>query len=536
MRTIREVLRLSQQGHSQRSIASSCRVSATTVRDYLYRAHCAGVTWPLPDTLTDAALERLLYPPSPPSADARPIPDWGYVARELRRKGVTLFLLWEEYRAIHPDGYGYSRFCELFQDYSGALDPRMHQVHKAGEKLFVDYAGMTMRLVDRATGEVVEAQVFVATLGASDYTYAEATRTQSLCDWIGSHVRALEFFGGVPEVIVPDNLKSGVTAPCHYEPDVNATYLKFAEHYGVAIIPARVARPRDKAKVENHVQSVERRVLAPLRDRVFFTLLELNQAIHELVVQLNDRPMQKLRTTRRQLFHELDAPVLRPLPVEPYVPAVWSKARVNIDYHVEVDRSFYSVPFTLIKKTMDVRLTERIVEAIHNGQRVASHARSDKPGTYVTDPAHMPKAHRDWAEWTPERLVRWAGQSGEHTAGMVQTILERRVHPQQGFRSCLGLIALAKKYGPERLDAACRRGLTLGAVSYKSVKSILEKKLDQAPIPEPVLPAHAATHANIRGSAYFKNEGPQAPTQQAGRAASPHGDRQATLPLVYKEE
>jgi transposase len=496
-------------------------VSATTVREYLYRAAAAGIVWPLQDGITDAALDRLLFPVLPASADARPVPDWSKVAIELRRKGVTLFLLWEEYRAAHPDGYGYSRFCEMFQEYSGALDPRMRQVHKAGQKLFVDYAGLTMGVTDRRTGEVRPVQIFVSTLGASDYTYAEGTWTQSLPDWIGSHTRALQFMGGVPEVIVPDNLKSGVTAPCRYEPDVNATYLKFAEHYGVAVIPARIAKPRDKAKVENHVLAVERRVLAPLRNRVFFSLEELNEVIWDLIEQLNSRPFQKLAGSRRELFDALDAPALLPLPIKPYVFGIWSKARVNIDYHIEVDHAFYSVPYTLLRKEMEVHLTARIVEVFHQGNRIASHARSYKAGHYSTDPLHMPKGHRDYAQWTPERLVRWARESGPCTAGMVAAIMHRRVHPQQAFRSCLGIMSLAKKHGPDRLEAACRRGLAVGAIAYKSVKNILEAKLDQEPDPRPQSPP-TPIHVNIRGSHYYQTAALllEDPTSRAERTLS----------------
>ncbi|MGO8670732.1 MAG: IS21 family transposase [Capsulimonadaceae bacterium] len=502
MRTIREVLRLNHQGRSQRFIASSCRISATTVGEYLYRAKSAGVVWPLPDETTDELLERLLYPPEPRSADARPIPDWSAVVVELRRKAVTLFLLWEEYRATHPNAYGYSRYCEMFQEYARTLDPRMRQAHKAGEKLFIDYAGMTMQVIDRITGEVREVQIYVGTLGASDLTYAEATWTQSLPDFIGSQVRNLTYIGGVPEMIVPDNLKSGVTSPCRYEPDINVTYLKFAEYYNVAIIPARVAKPRDKAKVENHVLNVEQRVLAPLRDRVFFSLEELNQAIWELLEDLNNRPFQKIPGNRRYLFETVDAPALRPLPAKPYVVGIWSKARVNIDYHIEVDEAYYSVPYTLLRKQMEVHLTARIVEVFYKGNRVASHPRSYVPGYYTTDPLHMPKAHREFAEWTPERLVRWARESGGSTAGMVEAILQRYVHPQQGFRSCLGIISLGKKFGPERLEAACRRGLTLGTISYKSVKSILDSNLDQATLPV-AEPEPVPIHSNIRGASYY---------------------------------
>ena len=505
MRTIREVLRLNQQGHSLRFIASSCRIGITTVREYLYRASTAGVAWPLHDDVTDQVLDGLLYPALSPSGEVRPIPDWSKVVVELRRKkGVTLFLLWEEYRAVHSEGYGYSRYCELYQEYSQTLDPRMRQVHSAGEKLFVDYAGMTVPVTDRATGEVHEVQIFVATMGASDYTYVEGTWTQALPDWISSHVRALNFFGGVPEIIVPDNLKSGINSPCRYEPDVNATYLKFAEHYGVAIIPARVVKPRDKSKVENHVLAVERRVLAPLRNRVFFALDELNDAMDNLLDDLNNRSFQKIPGNRQELFKTLDAPVLRPLPVDPYVFGIWSKARPGIDYHISVEQSFYSVPYTLIRKDLEVHRSAAVVEVFYQGNRVSSHLRSYTAGSYSTNPLHMPKAHREYAEWTPERLIRWANETGGSTAAMVDAIMQRRQHPQQGFRSCMGIMRLGKTYGAERLEAACKRGLKLGAISYKSVKSILETKLDQAQEPEQELSTTLPAHSNIRGAGYYR--------------------------------
>jgi transposase len=504
MRTIREVLRLKNQGLSQRSIAVSCHISDSTVREYLYRAASAGIVWPLPDEMTDELLEERLFPTPAPAKDARPFPDWNKVTVELRRKGVTLFLLWEEYRALYPEGYGYSRYCELHQDHSKTLDPRMRQVHRAGEKVFVDYAGLTMRVVDRRTGEVREVQIFVGTLGASDYTYAEGTWTQGLTDWIGSHVRMLEHFGASPEIIVLDNLKAGVTAPCRYEPDINPTYLDFAQHYGIAVMPARVRKPRDKGKVENHVLSVERRIIAPLRDRVFFSLDELNAAIHVKLDELNERPFQKLPTSRRKLFEELDAPALRPLPTTRYVLGLWKKVRVNIDYHVEVDKGLYSVPYKLLRKELDARLTDHIIEIFFQGNRIASHARSYVPGYCSTDPLHMPKGHRDYAEWTPERLVRWANETGAATAGMVDAMMQKRVHPQQAFRSCLGVMGLAKKYGADRLEAACRRGLLHGAVSYRSVKSILETRLDQEASPPAETSAPLPVHVNIRGADYYQ--------------------------------
>ena len=320
MRKIREVLRLRwEQGLSHRQIATSCRIGQTTSREYLARAKAAGLSWPLPEGLTDAELERRLYPPpeAVPS-DERPLPDWDYVHRELRKKGVTLLLLWQEHQEKHPKAFRYSRFCELYQEWRRAAEPRMHQVHKAGEKLFVDYAGQTMPVVDRKTGEIQHAQVFVATLGASSYTYAEATWTQTIPDWIGSHVRAFAHMGGVPELVVPDNIKTGITAACYYEPDLNPTYQEMARHYGTAILPTRVRAPRDKGKVENGVQQVERWVLAPLRHRTFFSLAELNSAIQEQVRALNDRPGQALPAPRRELFETLEKPALGPLPAQPY--------------------------------------------------------------------------------------------------------------------------------------------------------------------------------------------------------------------------
>jgi transposase len=508
MRKIREVLRLKQeQGLSNREVATACNIGAATVHDYLRRASLCGLSWPQAGDLADDVIEERLFPTRPaPPPGGHPMPDLAYVARELRRKGVTLALLWEEYRQAHPDGYGRSRYCQIYAEYAGKLDPRMRQVHKAGEKLFVDYAGQTIPVVDPPTGEIREAQVFVATLGASDYTFSEATWSQTLEDWTGSHARAFSFFGGVPEIVVPDNLKTGITSPCYYEPDINPTYAELAEHYGVAIIPARVVKPRDKGKVENHVLNVERRILAPLRNRRFLSLWECNQAIAELLAVLNDRPFQQMPGTRRSLFLELDAPALRPLPAHPYCFGLWKKARVNIDYHVSFDQSFYSVPYTLLKEQVDVRSSEKIVEIFFKSQRIASHVRSCKAGVYVTDPSHMPKSHQAYLEWTPERLVRWAAESGGAVALVVEQILSRRVHPQQGFRSCLGVMRLSTKYGPDRLEAACARTLQIGSPCYGTVKNILQNNLDQAEIAAAANPGHRApSHANIRGAAYYQS-------------------------------
>ncbi|MEW6439287.1 MAG: IS21 family transposase, partial [Pseudomonadota bacterium] len=391
------------------------------------------------------------------------------IHRELRRKGVTLQLLWQEYKQDHPDGYQYSQFCEHYRRWRRTIDITMRQEHRAGEKLFVDWAGQTVGVVDSATGEIRQAYIFVAVLGASNYTYAEASWTQDLASWIAAHTRAFEFFGGTPAIIVPDNLTTGVSRPCRYEPDINPAYHDLAQHYGTVVIPARVRKPKDKAKVENGVLQVSRSILAELRNRTFFSLSELNQAIREGLETLNYRPFQKLEGSRYSHYISLDRPALKPLPTERYEFAQWKKARVNIDYHIEVDANYYSVPYQLIRRQVDVRLTSTTVEVLYKGKRVASHGRLYDKGRYSTVFEHRPPAHQKYLQWTPERLINWANTIGPDTAQMVQTIMRRRPVPEQGFRSCLGLFRLGKRYSPERLEAACARALALGAYSYKSV-------------------------------------------------------------------
>lgn len=508
MRRVRQVLKLTHEaGLTQRLIARSLSISPTTVGEYLRRAQRAGLTWPLPDELDDSQLEARLFPSASPLMPAqRPLPDWAEVHSELKRKGVTLMLLWEEYKSNHPEGLQYSQFCEHYRRFSKHLDLVMRQHHRAGEKLFVDYAGQTVSIIDRTSGEVREAQIFIATLGASNYTHAEATWSQTLPDWCGSHVRALTFFGASPELLVPDNLKGAVTRPCRYEPLLNRTYEALAEHYGVAILPARVRRARDKAKVENAVLLVQRWILARLRNQTFFSLDDLNREIRRLLVRLNDKPFQKLPGSRRSLFESLDRPAMKPLPAQPYVYAEWGYARVNIDYHVEVARHYYSVPHALVGKQLDVRLSANTVELFYQGKRIASHRRSSRKGQHTTVPAHMPKAHREYARWTPQRLIRWARTFGPATAELIGVILASRAHPQQGFRSCLGILRLEKSFGPERLEAAARRALAIEARSYRSVHSILKNGLDQQSLPgtdnvdhEPIV------HTNIRGADYYRD-------------------------------
>ena len=427
---------------------------------------------------------------------------------ELRaNKHVTLQLIWQEYKQSNPDGYGYSRFCDLYHEWAGKLDVVLRQEHRAGEKLFVDYAGATVPIVDAKTGIVHEASIFVAVLGASNYTYAEATWNQDLPSWIGSHVRALEFFQGSPALVVPDNLKNAVVRPCRYEPDLNPTYQEMAAHYGFAVIPARVRKPRDKAKVEGGVLLVERWILAALRKQRFFTLAALNQAIAELLDRLNQRPFRKLAGSRASRFEKLDRPALRPLPSEPYVFAQWKKARVHIDYHVDVENHYYSVPYVLLHHQVDIRYTALTVEIFHRGQRVASHARSYKPGLHTTVNEHRPKSHQRYLEWTPQRLVHWAATVGPSTAELVGRILEARPHPEQGFRSCLGILRLGARFGVQRLEAAAKRALNRNACSYQSIKSILHTGLDRQPEPEVPIPQRPPLfHSNVRGTDYFNSQ------------------------------
>ena len=500
MRKIKDVLRLCWgQGLSKRKAAGSCGVSRPTVDDYLRRAEAAGLSWPLP-----AALERLLFPPAPAvPAAARGVHDWSHIHRELKRPGVTLQLLWHEYRQTHPQGYQYTWFCQHYRTWRGKLDLVMRQSHRAGEKLFVDYAGMRAQVINPATGEVREAEVFVAALGASNYTYAEATWTQGLEDWIGAHVRCFTYFGGVPEVVVPDNLRAGVSKAHRYEPDINPTYQDLATHYGVAIVPARVRRPRDKAKAEVGVQVVERWILAALRHRQCFSLAELNRAIRALLETLNNRPFKKLPGTRRALYEQLDKPALRPLPVEPYEYAEWKQARVHIDYHIEVHGHYYSVPHALIKKQVDVRITAHTIECFHRGQRIASHRRSYHKAQHTTVTAHMPESHRQAGAWSPQRLGRWAAQVGPATETLIRRVLSARKHPQQAYRSCLSVLRLGKTYGNDRLEAACQRALTLGSHSYKSLESILRHGLDRQPLAEQTEAELPTDHDNIRGSTYY---------------------------------
>jgi transposase len=504
MHKTREILRLKWAlRRSHREITRALGVSLSTVSETASRATLAKLDWPMIETIGDDELEARLYPP-PATAGPRPLPNPATVDLELRRPGVTLRLLHHEYLEQHPGGYGYTQFCEAYRRWRKARKLSMRQEHKAGDKLFVDYAGKKPSIVDPATGERVEVELFVAVLGASNYTYAEATRTQTVPDWVMSHVRALEYLGGVPAAIVPDQLKSGVTRSCRYEPGVQRTYDELARHYATAIIPARPAHPRDKAKVEVGVQIAERWILARIRNQTFFSLDELNDRIAELLEDLNTRVMRRYNASRRDLLEKIDRPALHALPATRFVWADWKRARVHIDYHVAYDDHFYSAPYQLVGEEVWVRATTLTVEVFHKEQRVGSHVRSYKRGGHTTDDAHRSVAHQKHAEWTPERMVRWANTIGANVAALVERILSERRHPEHGYRSCLGIIRLEKKYGGARLDAACARAFAAGGRSYTHVASILSHGLDRAPLPSAdAEPTTAIDHENVRGPDYY---------------------------------
>jgi len=506
MRRLRELLRLKYDaGLSHRALAQACAMGLGTVTTYLQRAAAAGVAWPLPEDLDDEALEaRLFARPATPLARDRVVPEWAQLHHELKKPGVTLALLWTEYRAQHPTGYAYSQFCERYRRWARALKPSMRQVHRAGEKLFVDFSGKRPHLVDPTTGELVVVELFVGVLGASGLIYAEATRSQDLPSWVSAHVRMLDYFQGSAAIWVPDNLKSGVTMAHRYEPEINRTYAELAQHYGAVVIPARVATPTDKPKVEVSVQIAQRWVVAALRHQTFFTLADLNAAIGTRVDAINLRPMKGLGVSRRTLFEQIDRPALKSLPRTRYELATWQPCRVNIDYHVQVDHNFYSVPYQLVHARVEARVTQLTVEVFFKGHRVAVHTRLTGRGRFATQLAHMPHAHRAHAEWTPSRLIAWAEQTGPATGRLAAGILERRPHPEQGYRACLGLMRLGRVHGADRLEAACDRAARLRSYRLRTVEHILTNQQDRLPLEDPAPARPALTHENVRGATYYE--------------------------------
>ncbi len=505
MRQVRDILRLHfDAGLSTRAIGVQLGIGATTVRDALKRFGHVGLTWPLPDTISDSDLEQQLYVSSAKaSRRQKSEPDWAFVARELKRKHVTLQVLWEEYIAAHPDGYRYSRYCDLFRNWHGRLPLVMRQSHSGGEKLFVDYAGDKVPIVDRKTGEVRDAHIFVAVMGASSLSFALATWTEQLPDWIEAHNAAYAWFGGVTQLLISDNTKCAVIKACHFDPMVNRSYLDMARHYGTALLPARPRRPRDKSKVENCVGIIERWLLGRLRNRIFYSLADLNATIRGLMAQLNDeRVIRQYGKTRRALFEELDVPNLKPLPAEPWVHAQWQRCRVGIDYHIELQRHFYSVPYRFARREVEVRFTVRTVEIFLGGDRIAVHMRGSSNGRHTTITAHMPPNHQRYHEWTPTKIHREANRIGPMLRLLVDRIIKGRTHPEQGYRACIGILGLERRYGAERLEAAAQRALEFQILNFPGMRSILEKGLDGI-TRTGRLEAEPIQHSNIRGSGYY---------------------------------
>jgi transposase len=528
MRKIREILRLKHSGRSQREIAGAVRASVGTVCEQLKRAKACGLTWQQAQQLSDAELEALLFRDASRSVcTERSEIDFKHLHHELHRSGVTLQLLWEEYqagaltRAIGTKPYQYSHFCELYRAWRARLKPSMRRVHVAGERAFIDYSGKKLRLTDRMTGEAREVELFVMVLGASNYTFAEASQTQTLPDFVSSTIRGFEHFGGVPEAIVPDQLRSAVRGPDRYEPDINPTYLEMAQHYNVAVLPARPRRPKDKAKVETGVLIVQRWILARLRNRTFFELGELNHAVAELLEELNHRPFKKLQGTRESAFIELEKAVMRPLPAVRYELAERRVARVNIDYHVEYSGRYYSVPYTLVHAQVEVRATSAMVEVFaavlprsHGsqyapGDRVATHARCyGRRGMAVTDALHRP-AHHEEQVWPPERILGWASKFGPAVETVVAQMLGRYVIPEQGYRACLGLLRLAERVGAEKMNAACASALRVGMPGgppRKYIEAILKRGLENESSTMNAARRTPLIHENVRGGDYYNTE------------------------------
>ncbi len=507
LRKIREILRLHFEcGYSDRQIGRVFKMSHTTVGKIYGHVVKSGYTWPLPEDLDDAELERICYPPVKTYSGKRPLPDWNNVWKEMQRKGMTLQLLWQRYKDDHPDGYQYTQFCELYNRWSGHKKVTMRQRHRAGVNTFIDYAGSKLPLIDPSTGELSEASIFVSAAGAAGLIYAEATLTQQLPDWIASHIRMFEYYGGSTEILIPDNLKTGVKHPCRYEAEIMRTYENMARHYGAVVIPARVRKPKDKPLVENAVQQVLRWIIAVLRDRKFFSLAELNETISVELEKINNRPFTAREGSRRSVFKELDKPLLKPLPSDRFTYEEWKKVKVHLDYHVQVDMNYYSVPYQLVGRELECRMTIMTVEIFNRGKRVASHTRQTGKGHSSTHPEHMPPEHAAYLKMTPEKIMRWASRTGEFTVLLSQAILDSKAHHAQGYRAILGIMSLGRKYGDNRLETACGMALRKNSLRYRDVKSILKEELDislfggkeeEAPI----------SHKNIRGAEYYNKGG-----------------------------
>ena len=504
MRKISEILRQKfELKRSNRDIAHSLNISPSTVFDYLARAKTVDISWPLSPDTTEQDLYNKLFLPANTNVRNRALPDWEEIHSELRKKGVTLQLLWREYRTQHPNGIGYSNFCHYYGKFKKTINPVMRQKHKAGEKAFVDYSGMRLEWIDD-NGEIFPAEIFVGCLGASQLIFIEATATQQLPDWIASHINMFEFFGGVTEITVPDNLRSAVNKAHRYDPDINVNYQHFAEHYGTAIVPARAATPKDKAKVENAVGIIERQILATLRHRTFFSLAEINAELKSRIIALNQQQFQKMKTSRQQLFEEIDRPALKPLPSERYQYATWKKAKINLDYHFVFEDHYYSVPYQYVGKAVEIRATSKIVECFCCNQRIAAHQLNNKKYGFSTVEAHMPRAHQEQARFSSGSITNWAAKIGNNTVLFIEHMIKTRHFPQQAYRACLGVLRLSNKYGDVRLEKACAKALLVGITRYKQVEDILKNNLEEVPISDNLSSIPLPVHDNVRGPDYYQ--------------------------------
>lgn len=505
MRRIKEVLRHWYDCQlSQTAISKICQISRSTVQDYQRRFERSGLSWPLPDGVDDSDLERALFASETKRREPKDALNYDHLLLELKRPNVTKEVLWHEYQESHPDGYQYSQFCRLIREHQCLLQPSMRQDHKGGEKGFLDF-GEGLKLVDTFTGELRSTELYVFVWGASNYTWAQAVLSQDLPTWIDVNTKALEFFGCCPKVEVPDNLKAAVTKACRYEPDINPTYADFASHYGMAVIPARPYRPKDKAKVETGVKLAKRWILARLRNEIFTNLSDMNESIAKWLEAFNAKPLRKFKKSRQELFELIDKPYALALPETRYEFAEWKRAKVNVNYHLAFDRHEYSVPYTLIGQTVEIRATRKVVEIFKNGQRIYAHPRSTKAYGYTTVAEHMPTAHQKYLDWTPQRIMEWAEKYGLSVRQLLEQIMAQRAHPEQAFKSCLGIIRLEKSFTAPRLNAACQRALDYRAYSYQAVYNILSKNLDQQGATEPT-GTKVIQHENIRGSDYYAEE------------------------------
>jgi len=503
MKKIKEIARLLLECNlGIRPIARACNISTSTASTYVEKLKELGATYKEICETDEDTLSELMFPKGG-KPSVKSLPDFVYLHREMKKKGVTLQLLYEEYKRDNPDGYERTQFYHLYHSWIKKADPVMRFTHKAGEKMFVDFSGDKPHYQNPATGEIIEVELFVSVLGASSYIFAYAVADQTTESFIKCNIKAFEFYGGCCECLIPDNLKAGVTHACYYDPEINKTLAAMAQHYNIAVIPTRVAKPKDKAKAENAVLQAQRRVVAALRNRTFFSLIELNEAILEETIKLNKRPMSLINKSRYDLFIEIEKPALKPLPSERFIIASWTKAKVHIDYHVKIEKTYYSVPYTLIGETLDIMHTDSVVEIYHKGKRVASHIKTNKPGAFVTENLHMPTEHRQYLEWTPARIKLWGGKIGPNTKELMEEIMNHRTHPEHGFRSCLGIIRLSKTYSPERVEVACKRALEIEAYNYKSVKSLLQMGLEGSVTDvenKKIIPLHD----NIRGNEYYR--------------------------------